>query len=153
MPELKDKTRDGWEDAELDWDKYAYADKAQEAKRLITGAAAAAAREDEKETRRAERAAKKQQNSAWSYQVARKDEKDKRKEKKDRKKKWLKSQASTEAATKSDQGVKRGRTPPAENDGNDSDDWDELAKEERMAKKVRRGAVSQGAFDAQFADL
>lgn len=138
----------------MQWDKFAYADKAQEAKRLAAGAAAATAREDEKERRRAERAMKKQQNSAWSHQVARKDEKDKRKEKKDRKKKWLKNQASTnEVAGKSDQGIKRGRTSSLESNENDSDDWDELAREERMAKKVRRGDVTQGAFDVQFADL
>lgn len=97
---------------------------------------------------------KKQQNSAWSHQVARKDEKDKRREKKCRKKKWLKDQASTnETAVNSGQGTKRGRTSRVESDENDSDDWDELAREERMAKKVRRGDVTQGVFDAQFADL
>ncbi len=36
---------------------------------------------------------------------------------------------------------------------NDEDDWDELAKEERMAKKLRKGEVSQQDFDAAFAEL
>ena len=35
----------------------------------------------------------------------------------------------------------------------DDDDWDDLAREERMAKKVRKGEVSQKAFDAEFGDL
>ena len=109
--------------------------------------AVATARENEKERRKAERAEKKQQNSAWSHQVARKEEKERRKEKKDRKKKWLKSQPSTEDDDKS---LKRGRTPVNEDEG---DDWEELAREERMAKKVRQGNITQGAFDRQFADL
>lgn len=112
----------------------------------------ATAREDEREKRNTGRAAKKQQNAAWSDQVARREEKDKRKEKKDRKKKWLKSQTSAthEIAAGSDQSLKRGRIPTDDDEG---DDWHELAKEERMAKKVRRGNVTQGAFDVQFADL
>jgi ATP-dependent RNA helicase DDX55/SPB4 len=176
MPELKDKARDGWDDAEVDvsasfvsgeeeptyffflarvqWDNYAYADKAQEVKRLAAGAAAATARADEKEKRSAERAEKKQQNSAWSNQVSRKEGKDKRREKKDRKKKWLKGQMSiNEVAAGGDQNLKRARTPTTEADEGSGDEWDELAREERMAKKVRRGNVSQGAFDEQFADL
>jgi len=154
MPELKDKARDGWDDAEVEWDNYAYADKAQEVKRLAAGAAAATARADEKEKRSAERAEKKQQNSAWSNQVSRKEGKDKRREKKDRKKKWLKGQMSiNEVAAGGDQSLKRARTPTTEADEGSGDEWDELAREERMAKKVRRGNVSQGAFDEQFADL
>ena len=130
-------------------------DKAQEAKRLATGVAAATAREEEKEKRRADRAEKKQLNSAWSHQVARKEEKDKRREKKDRKKKWLKGQTSANEATAGgDQSLKRSRTPtPGVDEGDEGDDWDELAKEERMAKKVRKGNVTQGAFDEQFANL
>ena len=35
----------------------------------------------------------------------------------------------------------------------DEDDWTELAQEERMAKKVKRGHISQKMFDAEFGDL
>jgi ATP-dependent RNA helicase DDX55/SPB4 len=38
-------------------------------------------------------------------------------------------------------------------DSDDGSDWEELAREERMAKKVKRGEVSQKAFDAEFGDL
>ena len=41
----------------------------------------------------------------------------------------------------------------ASSDDEGADDWAELAREERMAKKVKRGAVSQKAFDAEFGDL
>ncbi|KZP17270.1 DEAD-domain-containing protein [Athelia psychrophila] len=152
MPELKDKPRDGWEDAEVDWDHFEYADKAQEAKRVAAGAAEATLRADEKEKRRADRAEKKRQTSAWSTQVAKKEEKEKRKEKKDRKRKWLKTQPEPEAAIGGEQPLKHARTP--DDDGDDEmGDWAELAREERMAKKVRKGDVTQRVFDAQFADL
>lgn len=45
-------------------------------------------------------------------------------------------------------GAKRG--PDEENS---SDDWEELAREERMAKRVKKGHLSQNEFDAEFADL
>lgn len=35
-------------------------------------------------------------------------------------------------------------------DQNDEDDWEELAREERMAKKVKKGEMSQLEFDAEF---
>ena len=35
-------------------------------------------------------------------------------------------------------------------DGDGEDDWAELAREERMAKKVKRGEVTELAFDAEF---
>ncbi|KAG9317277.1 DEAD-domain-containing protein [Chiua virens] len=143
MPELKDVDKTGWENALLDWDAYAYADKAQEAKRResqsklevpkVTGETLAA---------------KRKRNVSWSQQTANKAEKEKRKLKKDRKRQWLKTQATANPDA----------TIPAESrlaDGsvNDGDDWDELAKEERLAKKVRKGTASQQAFDAEFGDL
>ncbi|KAF7971110.1 hypothetical protein HWV62_7178 [Athelia sp. TMB] len=152
MPELKDRPRDGWHDEEVDWDHFAYADKAQEAKRLAAGAAEATLRADEKEKRRADRAEKKQLNSAWSTQVQRKQDKEKRKEKKDRKKKWLKTQPTLEAVAGGEQGLKRARTPEEDSE-DDGEDWAELAREERMAKKVRKGDITQRIFDEQFADL
>ena len=39
-------------------------------------------------------------------------------------------------------------------DGEDeADDWDELAKEERMAKKLKRGNITQNDFDMEFSGL
>ncbi|KAF8076413.1 DEAD-domain-containing protein [Lyophyllum atratum] len=151
MPELKDINREGWEDAQMDWDTFAYADKAQEAKRVVAGAAEASARELEKEKRRAARAEKKISNTAWSEKVQKKEERELRKEKKGRKRKWLKAQAATESVQSEENPLKRGRedaeVSEAEDDG---DDWDELAREERMAKKVKKGDIKQKAFDAEF---
>ena len=36
-----------------------------------------------------------------------------------------------------------------EGEGNE-DDWEELAREERMAKKVKKGEIAQLEFDAEF---
>lgn len=86
--------------------------------------------------------------------MAKREEKDKRRDKKERKRKWLKSQPMDGPATGGEQGLKRARTPLADDsEGDDGDDWAELAREERMAKKVRRGDVTQRVFDEQFADL
>lgn len=85
--------------------------------------------------------------------MARKEEKDVRREKKQRKKKWLKTHATTEPA-EVNQSLKRPRSPASgDASSQDEDDWDQLAAEERMAKKVRKGDVSQKSFDAEFGDL
>ena len=112
---------------------YAYADTAQEAKRLST--AKATSSQDMREKRPPKN---KSQNVAWSNKIIRTEEREQRKEKKDRKRKWLRSQQqSTEA----------GQVP------NGDDDWEELAREERMAKKLKKGGISQSDFDKEFADL
>ncbi len=49
-------------------------------------------------------------------------------------------------------GTKRGQEDTGESE-EDGDDWEALAKEERMAKRVKKGQVSQREFDAEFADL
>ncbi|KAF5370137.1 hypothetical protein D9758_001025 [Tetrapyrgos nigripes] len=149
MPELKGGDTEGWADADVDWDAYAYADKAQEEKRLRTLAEKPKVDEGERQKQKAQREEQKKNNAAWSNKVVKKEERDKRKEKKNRKRKWLKEQAATE---KSSQDLKRSREE-VEDGGDSGDDWDDLAREERIAKKVRKGEVSQKAFDAEFADL
>ncbi|KAJ6620294.1 DEAD-domain-containing protein [Mycena sp. CBHHK59/15] len=149
MPELRDIPREGWEDADVDWNSFAYTDKAQEAKRLVAGAAAATILDTEREKRRAERAAKQKANGAWSDKVVKKEEREKRRDKKGKKRKWLKTQAGA-AATQGEDGDNGDNGGDAAEDG---DDWEEVAREERMAKKMRKGDVGRRAFDAEFADL
>ncbi|KAJ7491200.1 DEAD-domain-containing protein [Mycena latifolia] len=148
MPELRDDAREGWEDAAVDWNSFAYADKAQEAKRLVEGAAAATILDTEREKRRAERAEKQKVNLAWSDKVAKKEEREKRREKKGKKRKWLKAQAGTAEQKDGEHGEHGDEAVE-----NEADDWEELAREERMAKKMRKGDVSRKAFDAEFADF
>jgi ATP-dependent RNA helicase DDX55/SPB4 len=101
----------------------------------------------QKEQAKARRAEKKQANAAWSTQAARKEAKEVRKQKKDRKRKWL-SKSHDPGPAVLTQGE---RERAAESDV--EDDWDDLAHEEREAKKVRRGVVSQETFDEQFMDM
>ncbi|KAJ7778620.1 DEAD-domain-containing protein [Mycena maculata] len=146
MPELRDMPRGNWEEAAVEWNAFAYTDKAQEAKRLVAGKAAATVLDAEREKRRAARAEKQKANGAWSDKVVKKEEKEKRKDWKDRKRKWLKTQTQVEAA-------KPEHGEHGDEVGDDHDDWEELAREERMAKKMRKGDFSQKAFDAEFANF
>lgn len=83
-------------------------------------------------------------NAAWSKQTTRQEEREKRKDKKDRKRKWLKSQQ--EAAPSS-------IPNSSANVGDVEDDWDDLAREEKMAKKLKKGGITQASFDEEFVDL
>ncbi|KAF8559086.1 DEAD-domain-containing protein [Imleria badia] len=143
MPELKDVDKTGWEDASLNWNAYAYADKAQEAKRQESERKPAV----QKETTET-RATKRKRNAPWSVQASNKEQREKRKIKRDRKRQWLKSQTTGNHST-----TIPDKSQSAEDSRNDEDDWDELAKEERLVKKVRKGIITQQAFDAEFGDL
>ena len=98
---------------------------------------------------KAARLAKKKNNTAWSNQTLKKETRDKRKEKKVKKKQWLKSQQPQPSSSTSAVPQKRGLDADDENEDNE-DDWAELAREERMAKKVRKGDMTQLEFDAEF---
>lgn len=173
MPELQNVDKSGWTDAVVDvstrtsdslssdekltfaqWDNYAYADKAQEAKRLAAKAVDQATLEKEREQRRLDRAKKKKANTAWSEQTVKKEERVKRREKRAKKKKWLKEQQSANVKISESSSNKRPHSNIVSGGSdNDENDWDELAKEERMAKKLRKGEISQREFDAAFSDL
>ncbi|KAH9945937.1 DEAD-domain-containing protein [Epithele typhae] len=149
MPELKEVSTDGWADADLNWESYMYADKAQEAKRLAEAASKPTRSVEEIERRRAARVEKRKANTAWSSQSRRQEEREKRRDKKDRKKRWQKTQTSPGSESAE---VKRGEgVPPSGSD--EGDDWEDLAREERAAKRVKQGHLSQTEFDAEFADL
>lgn len=129
------------------WNAYAYADKAQEAKRRESECKKTEAQKKASETR----ALKRKRNTPWSQQTVNKEEKNKRKLKKDRKRQWLKSQATVNHNAMTP--VKSQSAEDSRDDGDGGDDWDELAKEERLAKKVRKGTATQQVFDAEFGDL
>jgi ATP-dependent RNA helicase DDX55/SPB4 len=170
MPELKDMPRDEWEDADVDvslipfdphlprsiaqfyprqqWDTYGYSDDSQEKKRLhdLENRAKVSV---ENQKSRAERLAKQKANVAWSSQTLKRDVRDKRKEKKAKKRQWVKSQQSQPSSPASAVPRKREREADDE-DEDDEDDWAEISREERMAKKVKKGEISQLEFDAEF---
>jgi ATP-dependent RNA helicase DDX55/SPB4 len=106
---------------------------------------------DEKQERTTVRRENRKRNSAWSEKTGKREERDKRKEKRIRKKKWLQTQAPEPSRPEGD-GLRK-RVHSEDNTELDGGDWTELAREERMAKKVKRGDISQKMFDAEFGDL
>ncbi|KNZ78062.1 ATP-dependent rRNA helicase SPB4 [Termitomyces sp. J132] len=145
MPELKDVGLESWEDARVDWEVFSYADQAQEAKRVVKVTAEKSQREEE-QLRRLKRVEKKKANAAWSAQTQKKEVKELRKEKRLRKKKWLQSQARARVASELPDGssLKRGREDEESvNSHGNGDEWDELAREERMAKKVKKAHLRE----------
>ena len=171
MPELKDVSRDGWEDADVDvgltpvftpsqlftffcqqWDAYGYSDSVQEKKRLqdLENRAKVSA---ENKKNKAERLAKQKANAAWSSQTLKRETRDKRKEKKVKRKQWLKSQQLQPSPSASAVPQKRGLVVDdgdEDEDEDEEDDWAELAREERMAKKAKKGEITQVEFDSEF---
>ncbi|KAF4601109.1 ATP-dependent rRNA helicase spb4 [Pleurotus pulmonarius] len=149
MPELQQANRDQWVDADVNWDTYAYADSAQEAKRLAS-LVANPKRPEDIQKQKEKRVQQKTRNEAWSNKLSKKEEREQRKEKRTRKRKWLQTQTQTKAVDTED---KKDQENAADGNDEEEDDWTTLAKEERMAKKVKRGAMSQATFDAEFGDM
>ena len=167
MPELKDIPSDEWEDADVDvwhffnilpflcsepsfqWSSYSYADKKREAQRIASQSKVTVQEAQEKaRSEKEKRSEQKKKNAAWSLKVEQRDRRDLRKEKKDRKRAWLKEQDSKVVSDEAS-GTKRA----LQSDDEDNDDWDELAKEERMAKKLRKGTINRKQFDEEFSGL
>ena len=96
------------------------------------------------------RVEQKQRNAAWSKKVERKSEKEKRKEKKEKKKAWMKTQLDAVEKGQAGAVASTGQKRTKDGDGEDEDDWDELAREERMAKKVKKGVIDSRTFDDEF---
>ncbi|KAJ3752135.1 DEAD-domain-containing protein [Lentinula raphanica] len=143
MPELKNVDTDDWIDAEINWSSYAYVNKVQEVKRLAA-LESAPENKKEQEQRKVQRTEQKKANAPWSSKVKKQEEREVRKEKKKRKRQWLKTHATS------------GDTPDDSkhsHEESDEGDWLEIAREERMAKKLRRGEISKKTFDAEFGDL
>lgn len=115
-------------------------DKAQEAKRIEECSKKKAPKPDSEA-----RAAKRKRNAAWSQQVESKEDKDKRRAKKEKKRQWLKSQMG-------DSDLKGVPNKAKPEESGCEDDWDDLAREERLAKKLRKGTVSQKEFDEEFGE-
>jgi ATP-dependent RNA helicase DDX55/SPB4 len=123
------------------WSTYAYNDPAQESKRLSV----AAERQKVVQTETEKKPKHKRSETAWSKQIAKKEEKEKRREQKVRKRKWLRNQDLEKHV--------KPKAPCTSDDVDDVNDWEELAKEERMAKKMKKGQISQSGFEKEFLDL
>ncbi|KAK8861532.1 hypothetical protein IAR55_002354 [Kwoniella newhampshirensis] len=102
--EVELKNEIPWEDADIDFDKYAYASKTREAARLATILKRATELKPDYAEARTKRKIKAEMREAWSEQKERRDKKDERRSKKDAKKQyeWEQAQAQSE---KDGQGV------------------------------------------------
>lgn len=95
----------------------------------------------------------KRDHVSWSKQLSKKDARDKRRVQKTRKKAWVASSRLGEER-KEHAALKRTRADSEEKNVVDStedalDDWASLAEEERLAKKLKKGKISQAEFDAR----
>jgi ATP-dependent RNA helicase DDX55/SPB4 len=135
----------------IQWDKYPYADKAQEAKRLKKSAAEVQSSNDSK--RHSTNTNSKKDYVSWSKQLAKKDTREKRRVQKVRKKAWMTSSRLGEEEHKEHTALKRTRADSEEKNADSVDealdDWASLADEERLAKKLKKGKISQAEFDAR----
>lgn len=144
MPELKGIETSRWHEADIEWNNYSYADKAQEAKRLKSAAEAQQATDCKRSP-----SDNKQDKIPWSKQLAKKDTKEKRRVQKTRKKAWIAS-TRPEKECKEHSTLKRMRADGEEKlvDSADAeDDWTSFAEEERLAKKLKKGKITQDEFD------
>lgn len=95
--------------------------------------------------------ANKKMNSAWSAQKERKDERRRRQDRKMSKRTWLKSQNSG-SMTVNVTG-KRSREEADDDTEQDSDDWAELVREEKVMKRLRMEDLSRKEPNAEFENL
>jgi len=121
-----------------------------------------ARRQEEIKGIKATREAKRKRNKAWSVQEVRVKEREKRKEGKGRRRDAIKRAAAAgdggvNGKRQGENGSGRKETlgseagsDGGEGDEDSGDDWDELAREERMAKKVKKGLVDKTTFDRAF---
>lgn len=115
--------------------------------------AATAKAAGERERRNSEHIQKKQKNAAWSLKASKEEEREKRRDKRKAKKKWERAQEAASVKAAEEQVTGKRQREDAKAAADDSDDWADLAREEKMAKRLRQGTVSQKEFDAEFADL
>jgi ATP-dependent RNA helicase DDX55/SPB4 len=133
----------------IQWDKYPYADKAQEAKRLKSAAEVQSSNDLK---RLSTNTNSKKDQVSWSKQLAKKDAREKRRVQKTRKKAWMASSRLGEER-KGHTALKRTRADSEEKNVDSADevldDWASLAEEERLAKKLKKGKISQAEFDSR----
>ncbi|KAI0006105.1 DEAD-domain-containing protein [Russula compacta] len=149
MPELKNVETSHWHDADIEWDSYSYADKAQEAKRLK-----AAAGVQQSSGSKRSLSSNNKDHISWSKQLAKKDIKEKRRAQKTKKKTWMASTQSREEHADLKRTRAQADCEEKVVDLAETDDWASLAEEERLARRLKKGKISQAEFDAStFIDM
>jgi ATP-dependent RNA helicase DDX55/SPB4 len=153
-----------WTDAEVDWDTYAYTDKAREAARKAAATEKAAKatdpeREKERAAERQKRKIRAELNGAWSVQKDRKVRKEERRDRKDARKQaeWerMRAEQGDEAAGAAPEPTARRAAKRKVEESSDDEEMDadyrslkREVHEEKAAKKVNKSAkVAVGMFD------
>ncbi|ADV25323.1 ATP-dependent rRNA helicase SPB4 [Cryptococcus gattii E566] len=160
-----------WEDAEVNWDTFAYASKQREASRLATLAQRAESHSSNDAARaeaRAKRKIKAEMREAWSEQKERKVRKEERREKKDAKKKyeWELEQANGEGDRQSNLAdIAKAQAERKKKREREEESWDEEMgkeykslkqeiKEEKSVRKSSKGGMGGGGIGGgMFDDL
>lgn len=95
-----------------------------------------AEKDEAKRVEKEKRRELKKRNAAWSSKVVVKEVRDKRREKKERKRQWEKEVADKEAKEKAD-----------------IEDWEEMAADEREARKAKRAKLISAGSSRAFIGL
>eukprot|EP00163_Fabomonas_tropica_P018000 TRINITY_DN3201_c0_g1_i1.p1 TRINITY_DN3201_c0_g1~~TRINITY_DN3201_c0_g1_i1.p1 ORF type:complete len:143 (+),score=51.65 TRINITY_DN3201_c0_g1_i1:140-568(+) len=142
MPELKNKTFASFKPVDIDLDTIKYKDKTREKQRVARNERIAKERAEKEAAGEITTFKRKPKTEAWSKKKEDRAKKLTRKEKKKRKREAIDAQA-----------IK---------DDGDSDDWEQLQREARLLKKLKKGQITeqeyneltnQTAEDLGFADL
>lgn len=104
------------------------------------------------------RRAQTKKNAAWSEKVEDREAREARRAKRGKKKEWLKKEAGEPVevvgslrGSRVDK-VKKDKDKSGGED-EEGDDWEEMAREEKMAKRVRQGTMGKKAFNEMFTDV
>ncbi|CAG8534292.1 11972_t:CDS:2 [Dentiscutata erythropus] len=136
MPELKD-IKIEFEEASVNMDEYRYANKAREQKRLSK-------LESDKSKLNIQQAShqKKVLKGPWSEKIAAKQRRVERRIKRSKKREYLKKRKAEEINGSSDT-INKNKGVEIYSE----DEWEELQKEERLAKKLKKGIINQEEFE------
>ncbi|CAG8686345.1 15131_t:CDS:2, partial [Cetraspora pellucida] len=138
MPELKD-IKIEFEETSINMDGYRYANKAREQKRLLKLESDKAKLNDQQVSRH-----KKVFKGPWSEKVASKQRRIERRIKRSKKKEFLKKRKAEEM-NGSSVDINQNKDVRSYSE----DEWEELQKEERLAKKLRKGLINQEDFEKE----
>lgn len=146
-----------WQDAEVDWNTYAYASKARESQRqaeLATAVTNADQIRADKELKAQERQAQKERQSAWSVQKERKEKRDVRREKNEKRKDKLHAEERLVRPVKKgmvEAFLERAKQTPGQT-SDDSDDDEDMDGEYKAMKKEGKTQEATGGGNI-FDDL
>ncbi|WVW80096.1 hypothetical protein I302_102069 [Kwoniella bestiolae CBS 10118] len=168
----KEKEWVGWEDEEVDWDKFAYSSKSRETARLLAlkkKSTESPKTESELEELKAKRKIKSQMKEAWSEQKERKAKKEERHDKRDKRKQaqWEAQQAENEDGDAPEGGLgpiaslrasKKQKKKDDEEEDEDGgvemgSEWKSLKKEIQSEKREKKRKMELNNGGGMFDDL